>query len=218
MATVNDLKIMVEEMRDKMATNEQVQKFIDLIAAKDAKILELERRITSLEESKDLVERKLDDLESYGRRQNLRIVGIPVPGGAKETADDVNNAVKTELDKLKIPNFNFNRDVVRAHRVGKKSKDKNGRVIHPVIVRFSSWKSRTLAYRKREKRGEVSYYPDLTKRRLELKKKAEEKVKGNKNISYVFADVNNNIGLKLENGRLAFFNSVHELDRIIEQL
>ena len=100
------LKTKVEEMCEKMATNTQVQSLIELLEAKDAKISQLEERIVLLEASNDRFERKLDDLESYGRRQNLRIVGIPPPKeGTKETAEDVSNAVKAELTKLKVANL-----------------------------------------------------------------------------------------------------------------
>ena len=37
-----------------------------------------------------------------------------------------------------------------------------------------------------------------TSRRFQLKKKAIEKVKGNKRVKFVYADVNNNVCLMLE--------------------
>ena len=219
MGDIQELKNLVDTIRGEMATNEKVQQLIDLIAAKDEKIAKLEDRVAELERSNNLFERKLDDLESYGRRQNIRIVGIPAPAeGKKETAEEVTAAVKIELDKLKVPHFQFNRDVVRAHRVGKKFKDKNNRVVHPVIVRFTSWRSRTDVYKKRKKDGNIRIYPDLTKRRVKLRKDAETLVENNENISYVFADVNNNIGVKLKTGKLAFFNSTAELAKVINDV
>ena len=219
MTELQELKNSVDKIRGEMATNEKVQQLIDLIAAKDERIAKLEDRVAELERSNGLFERKLDDLESYGRRQNIRIVGIPAPAeGKKETAEEVTAAVKTVLEKLKVPHLQFNRDVVRAHRVGKKFKDKNNRTVHPVIVRFISWRSRTDVYRKRSKDGNIRIYPDLTKRRTKLRKDAEELVKDNENISYVFADVNNNIGAKLKTGKLAFFNSTAELQKVMEDI
>ena len=64
----------------------------------------------------------------------------------------------------------------------------------------------------------LRFYVDLTKRRFDLKKKAESIVKDMEPISYVFADVNNNVGLSLKNGKIRFFNSEEELLSIINTL
>ena len=85
-------------------------------------------------------------------------------------------------------------------------------------MRFVSWRARTAVYRKREKRGAVRIYTDLTKRRLQLKRKADEKIRENENVKFAFADVNNNIGLRLEDDSIKFFNSEEELDRILGSL
>ena len=96
--------------------------------------------------------------------------------------------------------------------------NERGEEYHPVIVRFISWRACTAVYRKREKRGAVRIYTDLTKRRLLLKRKADEKVRDNEKVQYAFADVNNNIGLRLEGDSIKFFNSEEELDRILASL
>ena len=59
---------------------------------------------------------------------------------------------------------------------------------------------------------------DLTKRRLTLKKLADEKVKDNNKVKFAFADVNNNIGLRLADNKMKFFNSEVELDKILDDL
>ena len=92
-----------------------------------------------------LMDRKLDDIESYGRRQNLRIVGIPMPGnGVRESDNDCLEKVKKEVQKLdvmgNIPDCVFD----RAQRVGKGIVDENGKVTSkPMIMRFVSWRART---------------------------------------------------------------------------
>ena len=107
----------------------------------------------------------------------------------------------------------------RAHRVGKKyTRDDTGEVIHPVIVRFTSWRARTTIYRKRERRAPVRFYTDLTKRRLELKKLADSKTKNNDKVKFAFADINNSIGIRLADESMRFFNSEEELDRILQSL
>ena len=59
---------------------------------------------------------------------------------------------------------------------------------------------------------------DLTKRRFDLKKKAQEKIKDNANVKFAYADVNNNICLMLENGTKKFFNSEPELDIVLANI
>lgn len=73
-------------------------------------------------------------------------------------------------------------------------------------------------YKKREKRGRIRFYTDLTKRRLNLKKLADEKVKDNEKVKFAFADINNSIRLRLANEKMAFFNSEDELDKILDSL
>ena len=123
------------------------------------------------------------------------------------------------LQTLDVPHLNVDDVIDRAHRVGKKfKKPDSDEEIHPVIVRFTSWRARTDVYRKREKRGAIRFYTDLTKRRLTLKKLADEKVKDNNKVKFAFADVNNNIGLRLADNKMKFFNSEVELDKILDDL
>ena len=58
----------------------------------------------------------------------------------------------------------------------------------------------------------------MTKRRLQLKKTADEMVRDNQKVKYAFGDVNNNIGIRLDDDSLRFFNSVEELERILESV
>ena len=58
-------------------------------------------------------------------------------------------------------------------------------------------------------------YTDLTKRRLDLRIAAEGMVRDNEKVKYAFNDVNNNIGLRLEDDSIKFFNSADELERIL---
>ena len=81
-----------------------------------------------------------------------------------------------------------------------------------------SWRARTAIYRKREKRGRTRIYTDLTKRRLQLKKTADDMVRDNDKVKYAFGDINNNIGVRLDDDSLRFFNSVEELERILESV
>ena len=203
-----------------MITQGKSDELIKRIDEKDDRINELEDRVKVLENQNRLFERRLDDVESYGRRQNLRIVGIPPPtDGSKESADDVFDKAVDVIEGLGIPNLNANAVIDRAHPVGMKYKrDDTGEVIHPVIVRFTSWRARTTIYRKRERQAPVRFYTDLTKRRLEMKKLADSKTKNNDKVKFAFADINNSIGIRLADESMRFFNSEEELDRILQSL
>ena len=220
MATNEELKLLITEMKNSMVTKDKFDELFKLLGEKDEKIAQLEDRVKVLETQAGLYERRLDDLESYGRRQNLRIVGIPPPSnGRKESAEEVLEKVKDAIAELDVPNLNVDEVIDRAHRVGKKFKrDGSNEEVHPIIVRFTSWRSRTAVYRKREKRGRTRFYTDLTKRRLDLKKLADAKTKDNEKVKFAFADVNNNIGLRLADDRMVYFNSVDELERTLASL
>ena len=219
MAADGQLRTLIEEIRNSMVTNARFDELIKRMDEKDEKIKELEDKIKVLEKQNELFERRLDDVESYGRRQNLRIIGIPPPPtGTRETPEQVEEKVKEVIAGLNVP-INVDQVIDRAHRVGRKmTNERTGEVYQPVIVRFISWRARTAVYRKREKRGAVRIYTDLTKRRLQLKRLADEKVRDNEKVQYAFADVNNNIGLRLEGDSIKFFNSEEELDRILASL
>ena len=70
---------------------------------------------------------KLDDLEQYGRRQNLEIVGIPVQ------KDENTNAIVQEVAKLLKVTITAS-DISTSHRL----QTKNELKLPPIIVRFVS--------------------------------------------------------------------------------
>lgn len=229
MAELAELKQLVEDIREDLrgkATTAKIEELLLKINEKDAAITalqtrvgDLENRLTVMENTNILLERKCDDLESYTRRQNLRIIGIPEPVDGSETADDCVAKVKEEINKLDGVHLNLDMSIDRAHRVGPK-KDRQGNTVQrPMIVRFTSWKARTHVYTKRNKeRREVRFYVDLTKRRVDLKKKAIEKTRDNERVSFVYADVNNNICLMLSDNKKKIFNSEDELDRLLANI
>ena len=75
---------------------------------------------------------KQDELEQYGRRENLRIYGVPETTSGR---DDGENVIFKIAETLKINLKQY--DIQRAHRLGKpKNKPR------PIIVRFLSYKKR----------------------------------------------------------------------------
>ena len=99
----------------------------------------LEQRVLELERSKSLLERRIDDNESYGRKQNLRIFGIPNPKqGQKETEEECIKKVRVQIEKLNVENEDVNIKIDRAHRVGAQMKDKNGKLLDRPIYYYYS--------------------------------------------------------------------------------
>ena len=223
MANTNKLEQLIK------ATKEDLGRKIDHLTSKldekDKKINELEAKITALEGSLifntnqyKLLERKLDDSEQYTRRTSLRISGIKPT--ENETAEDCLNKVKTAVASLGIQLQDCEFD--RAHRIGRPT-DQNGRQKErQVIVKFTTFRARTLVYRNRVKfsdRGNrtegVSFYIDQTKRRFDLRKLAVDYVKSKPEVEYVFVDINCNLGVRLKNQTTQFFNSMEELVTIV---
>ena len=67
-------------------------------------------------------------------------------------------------------------------------------------------------------KGDAKFFTDLTKRRFDLKKKAQEKTKNNPKVKFCYSDVNNNTCLMLADDSKKLFNSEAELDTILANL
>ena len=115
-------------------------KLKDSIKALEGKILELESSMrpvlqNSVKIGNDLnmsVEdsnSKLDDLEKYTRRTNVRIYGLPESSNSSEPEDTDNLAINFFATELGV-NISA-KDINRSHRVGKRSAN-----LRPIIVRF----------------------------------------------------------------------------------
>ena len=199
MAEINDLKKTLDEIKsENTATNKKIDELIKKLTDKEKKIVDLEARVEALEGEIKLqktvnlrLEQLIDDHEQYGRRTSLRITGIPKD--QNETALDCVNAVKSEIVKLgiEVPE----NCIDRAHRVGRPKANEDGSDARAIIVKFKSFSSRTMVYKKRPKwtqgnTSNIRFTVDLTKRRLALKNKAIELVKGIDAVDFVFADIN----------------------------
>ena len=218
MADLNSIQELLQQVKNDLASKAstaQIDEILNTLKEIDERISKLEELVARQETMIILMDHKLDDIESYGRRQNLRIIGIPMPGnGVRESDNDCLEKVKKEVQKLdvmgNIPDCVFD----WAHRAGKGIVDENGKVTSkPMIVRFVSWRARSAIYRARKKDGNVKIYMDLTERRFMLKKLAQDRIKGNSSVDFAFADVNNNICLRLKNGQFKFVNSKEELTK-----
>ena len=87
-----------------------------------------------------------------------------------------------------------------------------------VIVRFTTWHHRTLLYKNKKNLSQVKIYLDLTSLKFTLLKCCQAKVRGNRNVDFVFADVNCTLCVKLVTGYFKYFNSKKQLDDILVRL
>ena len=107
----------------------------------------LQQQMISLKNAMCTSESNIEELEQYGRRLCLRIESVPVV--ENETSEDVFSNV---LDMFKKGNINISEnDIDRAHRIGKPYMDNiSKKQCKSIIVRFTSFRKRTLVYRKRK--------------------------------------------------------------------
>ena len=205
------------------ATCENIEDLKRLIKEKDTKIEALEKKVDELESklsvidrTNELLSRKIDDGEQYQRRSSRRVNGIPSDKDEVETGEICLKKVKEEVSKLGIDPTKLQFD--RAHRVGFVKKDASGNPLpRPMIFRMTSWADRTLIYKARDKQkgAKIKFYIDLTKRRLDLKTLAIERVQEYPNVDFVFADINCNLCVRFKSGAFKFFNSEEELEQIL---
>ena len=108
-------------------------------------------------------------------------------------------------------------DVVidRAHRIGPFKKDeKSSKSYQSIIVRFTTWRHRTLAYRARKNAKKVRVRLDLTRRRMKLLEKANTWL-GDNDENFAFADINCRLCIRLE-GEFHYFKDENALTEIIK--
>jgi len=120
-----------------------------------------------LKQALNLTNFKLDSLEQYGRRENLRLHNIPESEGNRDDGEtkliEVANALNISLNAS---------DIQRVHRLGKKRT--NATKSRSIIVRFQSYKKRNefLRAKKNLKKTEnfktVFIAEDLTPLRAKL--------------------------------------------------
>ena len=152
---------------------------------------------------------KNEELEQYGRRLCLRIEGVP--SVEYESSDDKVKSLITESG-CEIP------DVVidKAHRIGKGYKDKTRNIpCKSIIVRFSTFRHRTLFYRNRNRLKNPKVRLDLTKKRYKIFTDAIDFVKVYKNIDYVLVDINCRLKVFFKNGRSSFSENISDLKNLI---
>ena len=180
------------------------------------KVTTLEKSVTVLESTAlfnahiaSMHERKMDDMEQYSRKTNLRVEGIPVVAG--DSPLEIMEMIKDECGELDLEVCGDNFD--RCHRIGPRYTI-NGVTHQSVILKLALWRTRDTLYRNRKKFS-FKLFPDLTSRRSELLRFCREEIASNIGkvplpIDYVFADLNCRLKVKSFDGRFLSFNSRSE--------
>jgi len=95
----------------------------------------------------------------------------------------------------------------RAHRIGKKFTNKvDNKLSQSVIVRFTTFRHRTMFYRKRKLTSpNIKVKLDLTKSRYNLLKDAIEYVRNLDSVNFVYADINCRLKVRYNDDNERFF-------------
>ena len=176
----------------------------------------LQKHVTSLKQSNIELQKRCSDLEvfvdnneQYGRRTCLRITNMPCE--ENESSEYVPRKVKkliTEEAELDIPEAVTD----RAHCIGPRKNKKQA-----AIVKFSTFRHRTLFYRARKKlKNGVKLHIDLTKQRFNLLD-AQSFVQGKNNSQYVYADINCNLKIRFRYNGEKIFSSMEVLEELCSE-
>ena len=109
----------------------------------------------------------------------------------------------------------------RVHRIGNTKEDVKGNITQPIIVRFTSLRARTVLYKARKiikSKFKYAVSLDLTKTRLSLLNQAREIVENIENIQFVYSDINCNLRALTAEGKHVRFNSICDLQNVIDNL
>ena len=136
----------------------------------------LAARVIHLESKMDI---KVDELEQYSRRSCLVITGFVEFRAQQEDTD----AKVREFCRERLGVQLLARDIDRAHRLGPKRTDQEGKVIHrPIIVKFSTYRVKKQVFTNKKLKGTgCAIFENLTKRNADLYKEVKT-VAGFKNV------------------------------------
>ena len=136
----------------------------------------LESKIAVASTVTDRLVEQVHELRQYSRRPNLLIHGVEEEEtrDRKHKEDTDGKVMKIVQDQLGLRDKVMLNDISRSHRLGKRRNDGKKR---PIIVRFTSYRSRKMVFdqKKHLKRSGVSITENLTPERYETYKKCWEK-------------------------------------------
>lgn len=155
------LQVLATLIRDQV-----VQELKETITKNTTVIEELKNAIVIKDHEIAALERRVDDLEQYSRRQCLRIFGVEEKDG-----EDTDKIVMEVAEKVGVTVQLT--DIDRSHRVGVKRGDRP----RPLIAKFVSYRNRNEIFRnkKKLKNSGITIREDLTKVRYNLLQEAIKK-------------------------------------------
>ena len=134
-----DDKKQLHEINDLIKTLvQEVKTLKEDLKVSNLKVKNLEIENARLKKATNLTLFKLDALDQYSPRENLRIYGVPETNNNNDDGEDV---VLRIAKFLQIDLQGMYIYIQRAHRLGKKTNNKE-RKLRPVIARFVSFKKR----------------------------------------------------------------------------
>ena len=155
---------------------------------KQETISRMREEIELLQHRGDEAEARLEEIESYGRRNSVRIHGIPEPVGNADEGSDSRESTDNIIVKLceEIGADVFHENIDRSHRVGRK-----GDYIRPILCKFTSHKHKLSLLRMKKKLEDIDtkslfnaekvyVNEDLTKQRAQVAKVARSMKKAKK--------------------------------------
>ena len=119
---------------------------------KDQQIEDMKKTIDCYQKKQGEIENNLEQLEQYGRRENLEFLGIP-----QMTNENTNEIIKKLVKKLNIEICK--KDIAIAHRIKKRTYGNDDKIQHaPIIIRFANRDIRNKIYSKRTCINQISDY------------------------------------------------------------
>ena len=144
-ALTNTVALLVTKVNDLEATTKTLKEMVNMLAlnneSKHKKIISLEKKLVKTNEELTYQKIEANQLNQYGRREHIELVGIKEAISQKDIEQfviDLLSEIRVEVTK---------KDIVAVHRLGKVRRGKN----RNVIVKFVNRKDARLAYRSRYK-------------------------------------------------------------------
>ena len=120
-----------------------------------AELKQTTNKVKELETKANKLTQSMNDLEQYGRRQNIRLNNVSLPDKSRfegVVLNILNNALPVTTESIKTE------DIDRCHPIGKPNKKQN----RQVIVKFASYKLQAKAYDARFNLSNVYMTEDFT--------------------------------------------------------
>ena len=208
--------------RDPSKTNKNEEYKIQLL---EERIIQLEKKVEMLESTliiaqntNTLPEKEVDDLHQYQRRACIVVDGIQPEDN--ETENQIKHKVRNVLTKnLGFEANQVDNEIDKCHRLGKPNRGKQF-----TIIRFRTHAFRAAVYQKRKTitNNKFKVKLSLTKKRTKTITQAYKMVESNQQVKFVFADINGNLKLRLnqpiEHNKYTYtFETIVDLEDLFER-